>query len=78
MKQYCRYCIHLAYGNGTWCEEKKTEMSESAIRKANNCKGFEFCELDAITGVTIYKPRKTRTKKNYEQIKMSAESEEEG
>ena len=51
-------------------------MSESAIRKANNCKDFEFCELDAITGVTIYKPRKTRTKKNYEQIKMSAESEE--
>jgi hypothetical protein len=76
MKQYCRYCIHLAYGNGTWCKEKKTEMSESAIRKANNCKDFEFCELDAITGVTIYKPRKTRTKKNYEQIKMSAESED--
>lgn len=72
MKQYCRYCINLAYGNGTWCEAKKKDLSEAEIRRVNYCKDFDFCELDAITGVTIYKPRAARGKKNFEQIIMTA------
>jgi hypothetical protein len=75
VKQYCRYCINLAYGNGTYCEAKETELSESAIRKVNNCKEFDFCELDAITGVTEYKPRSAKRKKDFEQIRMKVEGE---
>ena len=65
MKQYCRYCIHLAYGNGTLCGEKKTEMSESAIRKANNCREFEYCELDAIKSGRWQMDKQPQNTKSY-------------
>lgn len=60
MKQYCRYCIHLHAGNGIWCDEKKKEMSESTAKSVNNCKMFEFCEIDAFFETDGYKPRQSK------------------
>lgn len=58
MKQYCRYCAHLVYGNGTWCEKHQTDMSESAAKRLNHCKDFDFCEIDAFCeNPTGYHPR---------------------
>ncbi len=60
MKQYCRYCIHLSTGNGTWCEEKKKTMDDSAAKRVNKCKSFSFCEIDAFDGNAKYKPRQPK------------------
>lgn len=74
MKQYCRYCVYMCCGNGgNWCEVKQREFPESKIKRTNNCKDFEFCEIDALYGVDTYKPRPPRAKKNYEQIKIESE-----
>ena len=58
MTQYCRYCISLAYGNGTWCSKHKKEMSDSAAKRVNHCKDFGFCEIDAFgENLDGYHPR---------------------
>ena len=48
MKQYCRYCNNLVTGNGIYCTLKNKELSESFCKGTNNCKDFEFNELDAF------------------------------
>ena len=57
MKQYCRYCTHLHAGNGIWSDEKQKEMSEATAKSVNNCKLFDFCEMDAFGETDGYKPR---------------------
>ena len=58
MTQYCRYCISLAYGNGTWCSKHKKEMSDSTAKRVNHCKDFGFCEIDAFgENLAGYHPR---------------------
>ena len=58
MTQYCRYCVHLAAGNGTWCEAHEKEMSDSAAKRVNHCKDFDFCEIDAFgENLAGYHPR---------------------
>lgn len=58
MRQYCRYCVHLTTGNGIWCEERHKSMTEAACKTTNNCKKFEFCEIDAFDeNQKPYKPR---------------------
>ena len=58
MKQYCRYCVHLATGNGTWCEKRQKEMSDSAAKRLNHCNDFDFCEIDAFCeNLAGYHPR---------------------
>lgn len=47
MKQYCRYCVYLVAGNGTYCEAHEKELSDSYAKRANSCKDFEFCRTDA-------------------------------
>lgn len=66
MKQYCRYCINLAAGNGTYCEAHETDMSDSAAKRLNHCKDFDFCEIDAFAeNLAGYHPREPyRTRKN--------------
>ena len=64
MKQYCRYCAHLAYGNGTWCEKRQKEMSDSAAKRVNHCKDFAFCEIDAFCeNLAGYHPREPYRKR---------------
>ena len=58
MKQYCRYCAHLACGNGTWCSKRNKEMSDSAAKRVNHCNDFDFCEIDAFCeNLAGYHPR---------------------
>jgi hypothetical protein len=60
MKQYCRYCAHLAYGNGTWCSKHKKEMSDNTAKRVNHCKDFDFCEIDAFCeNLAGYHPRES-------------------
>ena len=68
MKQYCRYCAHLACGNGTWCSKRNKEMSDSAAKRVNHCKDFDFCEIDAFCeNLAGYHPREPyRIRKNVE------------
>lgn len=72
MKQYCRYCVWLVTGNGTYCTEHEEEVSDSKAKRTNNCKDFCFCEIDAYAETNGYKPRKTRVSKSQdgEQVKM--------
>ena len=58
MKQYCRYCVNLVAGNGTYCEAHETDMSEVAAKRLNHCKDFDFCEIDAFgENLAGYRPR---------------------
>ena len=64
MTQYCRYCISLAYGNGTWCSKHGKEMSDSAAKRVNHCKDFDFCEIDAFgENLAGYHPREPYRKR---------------
>ena len=58
MKQYCRYCVHCHTGNGNWCDAKEREFSDAYFKRLNNCKLFDFCEIDAfMENPNPYKPR---------------------
>ena len=72
MKQYCRYCIHCYTGNGNWCDAKEKEYSDSYFKSVNNCKQFEFCEIDAFfENEKPYKPREEyRKRKESTQLDM--------
>lgn len=48
MKQYCRYCVHCYYGDVIYCDVKEVTMSDSKAKHTNNCKSFDFCEIDAL------------------------------
>jgi len=47
-KQYCRYCVHCHTGNGYWCDVKQREYSPATFKTPNNCKFFDYCEIDAF------------------------------
>jgi hypothetical protein len=58
VKQYCRYCIHCHTGNGNWCDAKEQEFSNAYFKRVNNCKLFDFCEIDAfMENPNPYRPR---------------------
>lgn len=60
MKQYCRYCANFVTGNGSWCEAKQKNISDSSAKTINKCKSFVFCEIDAFNYTRKYKERKTK------------------
>lgn len=60
MNQYCRYCNHMCCGNGNYCAVHKRTFSEAYIKTINNCKDFEFNEIDALGETNGYKPRKAK------------------
>lgn len=63
MAQYCRYCIHLATGNGIWCGKHEKVMAESTAKVPNRCNDFDFCEIDAFAeNMQPYRPRTPRKK----------------
>ena len=45
MKQYCRYCVHLITGNGTYCEAHKKELSTTMLNELIPAKILVFAEL---------------------------------
>lgn len=65
MKQYCRYCssCHAIDDELYYCNDKEQIMSESQIKRANNCKDYGYCSCgDVITGKQ-YQPRKLYQKR---------------
>lgn len=72
MKQYCRYCIYLVTGNGTYCEKHERELRDSYCKSTNKCKDFEFCEMDAYAETAGYKPRSSGPRK--QKIKIPQQS----
>ena len=62
MKQYCRYCAYLVYGDVPYCEKQERVMSETAAKRLNNCKGFDLCPMDAfMENEKGYQPRREKT-----------------
>ena len=64
MKQYCRYCCYLVYGDWPYCEKKEKLMSESAAKLVNTCKDFALNPIDAFgENEKGYQPRREKTHK---------------
>lgn len=70
MAQYCRYCAELYTGNGIYCAAKDKELSEAYTKRANFCKYFAFCELDAYDFDKKYRPRQKKEKTPIKQISI--------
>lgn len=65
MKQYCRYCAYLVYGDFCFCEKKRWLKSYSSCKQPNKCKDFELNPIDALgENLKEYKPRKEQKDKN--------------
>lgn len=61
MKQYCRYCAHLVYGDVCFCEKKNWVKSYNSCKQRNKCKDFEFNPIDALAeNLNGYKPRENK------------------
>ena len=60
MKQYCRYCANLVYGDSCYCEVKRKCLKYDACKRVNKCKHFELNPIDALgENPNEYKPRVT-------------------
>jgi hypothetical protein len=58
MKQYCRYCANLVYGDSCFCEKKRWVKSYNSCKQPNKCKDFELNPIDALgENPKEYKPR---------------------
>lgn len=61
MKQYCRYCAHLVYGDVCYCEKKKWIKTYSSCKQRNKCNDFIFNPIDALAeNLNGYKPREKK------------------
>ena len=61
MKQYCRYCANLVYGDSCYCEKKRWVKSYASCKRPNKCKDFELNPIDALMeNPKEYKPRAKR------------------
>ena len=70
IKQYCRYCSQLCYGDVAHCDIKGVKSIESC-KAPNNCKHFEFNPIDAFfENEKGYQPRK-ENKKNTKQLGLN-------
>lgn len=76
MKQYCRYCVHLCVNNVPYCMAHEECMSRSSCKRPNNCKDFEFADVDpelqdAFGETNGYHPRSPRKQREKdEQISL--------
>lgn len=81
MKQYCRYCAYCIYTieDEVWCDKLDKIISLSSAKTTNHCKHFEFCEIDALSGVLLkkYKPREKKNNQSYNQLSLFDEEENE-
>lgn len=65
MKQYCRYCTYLCYGDVPYCSVKNKVFSEQSCKTTNKCKDFSFNSIDAFGETSGYKPRPNHKKYEY-------------
>lgn len=69
MKQYCRYCSHLIYGDVCFCEKKNWVKSYDSCKQRNRCNEFEFNPIDALAeNPQGYKPREKRININQQTL----------
>lgn len=64
MTQYCRYCCWCSVGDVAYCDKFKKTMSDRKAKHTNHCKWFDFNEIDAFGENKVYKPRKSKDKKD--------------
>jgi len=58
MKQYCRYCGFCSeVDSGYYCGEHEKMMSESQIKRANNCKEYGYTDVGDVISGGQYHPR---------------------
>ena len=62
MKQYCRYCANLVNGDALYCCAKEKVLSESQIKRPNNCKEYAYCGFDENGFEHTIKERKLKKK----------------
>ena len=48
MKQYCRYCCHMAVGDVNYCSRHKKTVSDAAAKAVNRCSDFSYNSVDAF------------------------------
>lgn len=78
MRQYCRYCVHCAEGDGYICTDhpkgRPVHLTEEHIKRENRCPNFDLTD-DVITGREYqpreYRPREHRAAEDYEEGQMS-------
>lgn len=71
MKQYCRYCANLHWGDSCYCDIKKRCLSESYCKHTNNCKDFELNPEDAFfENLKGYHPREPKKKECKGQMEL--------
>ena len=74
MRQYCRYCANLVYGDSCYCEVKRECLDYDRCKRPNKCKSFELNPIDALgENPKEYKPRGNKSQSN--QITMFERSE---
>lgn len=62
MKQYCRYCANLVYGDVCYCEVKRACLNYESCKRPNKCTDFELNPIDALgENPKEYAPRATKT-----------------
>ena len=47
--QMCRFCTFMTCGDANWCSVTEETYPEERLSEENNCKDFEFNEIDALT-----------------------------
>ena len=58
MKQYCRYCGFCSeVDSGYYCGEHEKLMSESQVKRANNCKDYGYTDVGDVISGGQYHPR---------------------
>ncbi len=78
MKQYCRYCSHCHYGDVAYCDKLERTMSDEKAKRINQCKYFDFLEIDVFNPNNSYKERQKNKKDkqmNIFEIKEELENE---
>ena len=63
MKRYCRYCSNAVITENEeiiYCEAKKETRHKKKCIVINQCKDFEFNELDVFDIDKKYQPRKEK------------------
>lgn len=64
MKQYCRYCGSCFEGDAFYCSALEKVLSESSLKRANNCPEYGDCGIDVITGKKHVERRKSNKADN--------------
>lgn len=61
MKQYCRYCANLVYGDSCYCEIKRECLNYDSCKRPNKCNSFELNPIDALgENPKEYTPRESK------------------